>query len=1034
MRALVPWLLLASLPPAQENGPDPAEFFASRVRPLLETRCFKCHGNEGGKAKGGLRLDSREGALRGGDQGPAVVPGNPAKSLLLAAVSYADPDLQMPPQQPLPKAEVEILERWIKAGAPWTDAKPRARKEKEITAKDRAWWAFQPVRDPGGADLDGFILRRLRAEGLSPAPEADRRTLIRRATFDLHGLPPTPEEVESFVRDPAGDAYERLVDRLLASPRYGERMGRRWLDLVRYSESDGHRQDAYRPNAWRYRDYVIRSFNEDKPYDRFIREQLAGDELAPDDPDVLVATGFLRLGMYEFNQRNAFGQWTDILNDLTDVAGDVFLGLGIGCARCHDHKFDPILRADYYRLQAFFAPILWRDDLPLATPKEAAAHLAELGRWEEKTSAIRAEIAAIEKPHLESAARGAIERFIPEIQAMIRKPAAERAPYEHQIAELSWRQVITDQALIDGKIKGKERERWSELRRRLGEFDAGLPKPLPAAFTATDAGPAAPPATIPAPDGRTVEPGPLAVLDRLPIAIEPLPASTGRRTALARWLTRPDHPLTARVMANRIWQHHFGRGLAAASSDFGNLGEKPTHPELLDWLAARFVEGGWSAKKLHRLILASAAYRQSSLHPQAAEARLKDPENRLLWRMSPRRLEAEEIRDALLAASGELDPAAGGPSTDSTGARRSVYTRAIRNTRDPLLEAFDGPEAFSSVAGRNATTTAPQALLMINGAWPLQRAGAFAARLRGAPEDRQIDLAYGLAYGRAPRPEERRAASAFLARGSGGAAAGSDPLLTQATPHRGGQSVRIRGAHVEDRLRIPDDPSFPSGDFTVEAVVQLESLYEDAQVRVIASQWAGRADAPGWSFGVTSVKSKHEPRNLILQVVGDAGYEVIPSDLRVDLHKLHYVAAAVRIRETGEAGITFHLKDLSDPDAPVRTANVRHKVTARYRSNVALVVGGRDGPAGHGWDGLVDEVRISAEALSRDDLLLQEGAPASVVAHWKFEAGAGLLADSAGRLRPLARTAPRAAPGATDAALVDFCHVLLNSSEFLHVD
>jgi hypothetical protein len=1036
--------LLAFQAPAQEPQETPREFFAARVRPLLEARCFKCHGGE--KAKGGLRLDSREALLKGGDQGPAVAPGDAAKSLLLRAVSYADPDLQMPPKEKLPAGEIEILVRWIKSGAPWSDAPRPAKKEKEITAGDRAWWAFQPVRDPAPPalkdatgwcrnDVDRFILDRLRAEGLDPAPEADRPTLIRRLTFDLHGLPPSPEEVESFAGDPSPDAYRKLVERLLASPRYGERMARRWLDLVRYSESDGHRQDAYRPHAWRYRDYVVRAFNEDKPYDRFVAEQLAGDELAPDDPAVTVATGFLRLGMYEFNQRNVFAQWSDILNDVTDVAGDVFLGLGMGCARCHDHKFDPILQSDYYRLQAFFSPILWRDDLPLATPEEARAHAAALRTWEEKTAAVRAEIAALEQPYLDSAAKGAVEKFIPEIQEMIRKAPAERAPYERQIAELAWRQVLYDQSQIDGKIKGKDRERWSELRRRLGEFDAELPRPLPPAFVVTDAGPAAPPTLVPGPGRRDVAPGPIAVLDRLPVSITPTAASTGRRSALARWIARADHPLTARVRVNRLWQHHFGRGLVATSSDFGKLGEKPSHPDLLDWLASRFVEGGWSAKNLDRLILNSAAYRQSSAHPGAARARLRDPENRLLWRMSPRRLEAEEIRDAMLAASGEIDLAPGGAPADSSGPRRTVYTKAIRNTRDALLEAFDAPDAFSSAPGRNVTTTAPQALLLINGAWPLQRAGAFAERLRRAPAEGRIDLAWRLAFGRPPRSDEREAATGFLAGASGAAAdLSADPLLTQPTPHRGGQSVRIRGANVEDRLRLADAPLLPSADFTVEAMVVLESLHEDAQVRVIASQWAGKVDQPGWSLGVTGQKSKHEPRNLILQLVGDAGYEVVPSDLRVDLHKLHYVAVSVRIRETGEGGATFLLKDLSDPDAPVRAASVPHRVTGRYRSKAALVVGGRDGPAGHGWDGLIDEVRISDAALSREELLLHDGAPASVVAHWKFEPAPGILADSAGRQRPLARTAPRAEAGRADAAWIDLCHVLLNSNEFLHVD
>jgi hypothetical protein len=1030
---------------ARDNADEKA-FFESKVRPLLVARCFKCHSAESPKPKGGLRLDSREAILKGGNAGPALVPGNPEKSLLLAAAKWADPDLRMPPKERLPEGEVEILSQWIRKGAPWVEGKAApARKEREITEADKAYWSFRPVANPPlppvqrrdwvRNEIDSFILHRLETEGLSPAPEADRRTLIRRLSFDLHGLPPSPEEVDAFVADPAPDAYEKLIDRLLASPRYGARWARHWLDLVRYSESDGYRQDAFRPNVWPYRDYVIRSLNEDKPYDRFVTEQLAGDELAPDDPNVRVATTFLRLGMYEWNQRDVVRQWADVLNDLTDVTGDVFLGLGMGCARCHDHKFDPILRSDYYRLQAFFTPILWRDDLTLASPKEQADHRTALHGWEQKTEAVRGEIAKIERPFLEKAERDAIERFVPEIREMIRKPVAGRTPLEHQIAELAFRQVVTDRAQIDGKIKGAQREEWSKLKRRLAEFDEFRPKPLPAAFVAADAGPLAPPTSIPG-EKREIQPGPLTVLAAFPIQISALPDSTGRRTALARWITRPDHPLTARVMVNRIWQSHFGRGLVATSSDFGHLGDRPSHPELLDRLASRFIAGGWRLKDLHRLILGSAAYRQSSVPADLARGHLKDPENRLLWKGNTRRLDAEQIRDAMLAASGELDPAAGGPSADPSSPRRTIYTQALRNTRDPLIDAFDAPDAFASAAGRNVTTTATQALLLINGAWPLQRADAFAKRVgkESSPEER-IERAYRFAFGRCPRSDERDEALAFLGTTPGERRlAPVESPLVQATPHRGGQSVRIRGAEIEDRLRLPDSPSLPSGDFTIEAIVLLDSLYEDAAVRVIASQWKGKVEEAGWSFGVTSLKSKHEPRNLILQLVGEEGYEVIPSDLRVELHKAHYVAASVRIRETGESGITFYLKDLTDPEAPLRTASVRHKVSGRYRSNAAVVVGGRDGPASHGWDGLIDELRLSNVALSREQLLIHDGDARAAVAHWKFEPEPGVLLDSSGHQPPLTRTSRPAAPRTASPALVDFCHVLLNSNEFLYVD
>ena len=1034
-------LLLAAVPGgAQETDPRQAEFFESKVRPLLTARCFKCHGPEAPKPKGGLRLDSREGALKGGNGGPAVVPGNLEKSLLVTHVKSTDPDLRMPPKEALPAGEVAILVQWIQSGAAWVnDAKAKAagRKEKKITDEDRRWWAFQPVK-PVDGNLDGFIRAKLEAEGLTGAPEAGRETLLRRATYDLHGLPPTPEEIDAFLGDQRPGAWERVVDRLLASPRYGERWARHWLDLVRYAESDGYKQDGYRPNAWPYRDYVVKSFNADKPYDRFVQEQLAGDEIAPGDPDVLVATGFLRHSIYEYNQRNAPGQWADILTDLTDVTGDVFLGLGMGCARCHDHKYDPILQRDYFALQSFFAAANWRYDLPLLTPAQKADYEAKQRIWEEKAAAVLAEIAKIERGHTAAAAKVVIVKFLPELLEMYNKPAAQRTPYEQQIAELIERQAREEGGNIDGRIKGAEREKWSALKQKLAEFNAIKPKDPVLGLVVADVAPTAPPTTIPGDaTKRVIEPAFLTVLGLPAPKIEGTAASTGRRLALARWITSPTNPLAARVMVNRVWQQHFGRGLVSSSSDYGRLGEKPTHPELLDWLASRLVKEGWSLKAMHRLMMTSATYRQASVHPSPAAARLKDPENRWLWRMNPRRLDSEEVRDGMLAASGELDPAMGGPSVDWNAPRRAVYTKVLRNTKDPLLEAFDAPENFSSVPGRNATTTATQSLLMINGRWPLERAQAFAGRLKGSNEE-IVERAWRTACGRGPTDLERERSLVFLSRhapGAGGAAA--DLPLVQSMPDRGGQAARVRNGHVEDRLRLSDMRSFPEADFTVEAIVVLDSVFEDAQVRVIASQWDGNVQHRGWSLGVTGEKSKHQPRSLILQLVGNAGYEVIPSDLRIALHKTHYVAASVKIAETGEAGITFTLLDLSDPEAPTRTANVKHKSTAEYRSTAAFVIGGRDGQDGHGWEGLIDEVRLSRAALSKDQLLIQDTEVPSgqIAGHWRFESDPGFLRDSSGVQPPLGRPAKgKAAPAASEAGLVDFCHVLLNSNSFLYVD
>ena len=396
-----------------------------KAQAVLEQNCFKCHSHASGKHKGGLLLDSRDALLEGGDTGPAIVAGKPEESLLLKAVSHRDPDLQMPLKEgKLPDADIAALTEWVKAGAPWEKEAPgietagvKKRVIGKITDEDRQWWAFQPVKNVKpptvrkGAvlrnDVDRFIAARLEKENLTPSPEASLTVLIRRVTFDLTGLPPTPQDVDSFLADTSPDAYDRLVDRLIASPHYGERMARQWLDLVRYSDGDGYRADDYRPDAWRYRDYVIRSFNADKPYTRFVQEQLAGDELFPDEPEAIIATGYLRHGIYEWNARDVRGQWDTILNDLTDTTGDVFFGLGLQCARCHDHKFDPILQRDYFRLRAYFAPIQPGDRLA-ATADEVAAHEAAMKTWNKKTTALRAELAQLEQPYLDKAEKGAV--------------------------------------------------------------------------------------------------------------------------------------------------------------------------------------------------------------------------------------------------------------------------------------------------------------------------------------------------------------------------------------------------------------------------------------------------------------------------------------------------------------------------------------------------------------------------------------------------------------------------------------------------
>jgi mono/diheme cytochrome c family protein len=1041
---------------AADTKEEGVQFYEQKIKPILAENCYRCHSHAANKARSGLVLDSLNGLLKGGDNGPAIVPGAPDKSLLIKAVRHAGEDLQMPPGgKKLPDEQIELLAQWVKMGAPAPEAGKEARVRGKITEEDRAWWAFQPLRQPPVPavkedgwcrnEIDRFILQKLQAKGLRPAPEADRQALIRRVYFDLIGLPPTPREVEQFLADTSADAYEKLIDRLLASPHYGERWARHWLDLVRYAESDGFRLDEYRPHAWRYRDYVIASFNQDKPYDRFVQEQLAGDEIDPDNPEALTATAFLRHTIYEYNQRDVRSQWADMLNDLTDVTGDVFLGMGMGCARCHDHKFDPILQKDYYRLQAFFTPFLPRDDIPLATAAQQAEYRAQLAKWEEMTADLRRQIDAIEEPKRQSAAKGAIQKFPDDIQAMMLKPVEQRAPLEHQLAELAYRQVLYEFARIETKLKDEEKQKHAALKRQLAEFDKYRPAPLPAGMTVTDVGPVAPPTVIPKKaDAQPIEPGFLSVLDEKPAAITPLAHSTGRRTALARWITQPDNPLSTRVIVNRIWQYHFGRGLVATASDFGRLGEKPTHLELLDWLAVRFVADGWSFKKMHRLILTSATYRQTAVG--ASRGSLVDPENRLLWRGGTRRLDAEQIRDAILSATGELDRTMGGPSVDAVKPRRTIYTKVVRNIREPLLDVFDSPEGFTSTAQRNVTTTATQALLLLNSQSFMQRARALADRLmkenRSASDEERITAAYRLAYGRAPTAAERGAAVRFLseqARRINPNDSGGPGFYSEKMPHREGKAALLQPGGPQVRLQVPDSPDFPAGDFTIEAFVLLRSVYEDGTVRTIASHWDGDRRHAGWSLGVTSKKSAYKPQTLVLQLWGgkDANdYEAVFSGLHVALNKPYFVAAAVKLGDTSKAGVTFYAKDLSNDEEPMQVAHVEHKLTRHDRPKAMFTIGGHDSQPLRTWDGLIDDVRLSNAALRQEQLLLtSEAVLDSTVGFWRFEAKPDPYHDASGHGHAIRLPAgPKNGADPRTAALVDFCHVLLNSNEFLYVD
>jgi hypothetical protein len=675
-----------------------------------------------------------------------------------------------------------------------------------FTAEQLNHWAYQKVqkpKPPGGGNrawvrnpVDAFVLAKLESKGLKPAPVADKVTLLRRATFDLTGLPPTPEEVEAFLADNSPAAFEKVVDRLLASPHYGEKWARHWLDLARYAESDGFKADDTRPNIWRYRDYVIKAFNEDKPYDRFIKEQIAGDELWPDDPDALVATGFNRHYPDEYNARNLRQRRQEILNDITDTVGAVFLGSTIGCARCHNHKYDPILQKDYYRLQAFFAPMRAKDDIVLVTPAAQAEYQRKLAQWQEQTKEIRERIAKIEAPVAKSIYDDSFEKYPEDIQLAITTPPEKRDTMQWLMYhKAQWQLnygVDEDGAGVAQKLKGEKKKEWEALRKELAAFDDIKPKPLPIGSGIVDVGLEAPTTYVLKGGGydafgEEVQPGFLTILDRGPAKIVPSKiGTTGRRTALANWLAAPDNPLTARVMVNRLWHYHFGRGIVGTPSDFGEMRDMETHRELLDWLAATFVEQGWSVKKMSRMIMLSNAYQQSSAFD--AGATKVDPDDKLLWRYHRQRLSGEEIRDAILAVSGRINWRMGGPSvfpeipkemdvrggwrrneSEDQTTRRSIYTFVRRNSRYPMFQAFDMPDTHESCSRRGVSTTAPQALNLLNDKTILLSAQSFAGRVlkeSSADVNRQIAVAYRLALSREPDAEERKMAISFLERQS----------------------------------------------------------------------------------------------------------------------------------------------------------------------------------------------------------------------------------------------------------------------------
>ncbi|WZP00322.1 PSD1 and planctomycete cytochrome C domain-containing protein [Isosphaeraceae bacterium EP7] len=739
---------------------------------MLVEHCYSCHSAEGKRIKGNLRLDNKADWLKGGDLGPAVVPGNLEESLLITAVRYKDESIQMPPKGKLDDRQIEFLTEWVVMGAP-APAMDLAASTKPASdgERNKAAWGFKPPSNPTpppvssaispGNGLDQFILAQLEAQGLKPAPAADKRTLIRRATFDLTGLPPTSKEVDAFLADDAPDAFDRVVGRLLASPRYGERWGRHWLDVARYADSNGLDENVAHGNAWRYRDYVVSAFNRDTPYDQFLVEQLAGDLLPKADSvevqhERLIATGFLTLGPKVLAEVDKTKMEMDIIDEQIDTLGRAVLGLTIGCARCHDHKFDPITAADYYALAGVFKSTKTMDSF------------TTVARWHENTLATEPELARNAAHEAEvAAAKAEIARQVTAADEHVRATKAEGATLPEK---------------LDTLYPEETKARLTKLRADLATLEKAAPV-MPSAMGVTEGTATDVAVHI---RGSHLTLGKVIPRRAPEVFSEASPPSFGGsksgRLELARWLVEPEHPLTSRVMVNRIWRWHFGRGLVSTTDNFGTNGALPTHPELLDWLARRFVAEGWSVKAMHRLIMLSKTYQMSS-EPDA-DALQKDPEDRLYWRWDVRRLEAEEIRDALLAVSGSLDETMGGSllqvdnrayffdhtSRDKTGyetRRRSLYLPIVRNHLYNMFQLFDTTDGNVMNGDRATTTVAPQALFMLNSDLVLQAARTLAADLITRPQTDdagRIRQLYEQTLGRSPAPEESRRNLAFLER------------------------------------------------------------------------------------------------------------------------------------------------------------------------------------------------------------------------------------------------------------------------------
>jgi len=927
--------------------PDALVFFEEQVRPVLERRCVRCHGGE--HVRGELNFATRETTLQGGESGALINWDQTHESLLLRAISYDDVDYEMPPTGKLPEAEIETLTRWVAMGMPWTPgeagnlADPQGQTthaEGPVSIEEgREYWAYRPLVRPQVPEvddaqwsenpIDAFIYARLAANGLSPSPEADRITLIRRATYNLTGLPPTPEEVDAFINDDRPDAWERVIDRLLASPHYGEQWARHWMDIARYAETNGYERDGTKQNIWRYRDYLIRAFNDDEPYDRFVREHIAGDLLADGNADSVIATGFMRLQIWDDEPVDRVQARADYISDIVDTTSGAFLATSVGCARCHDHKRDPILQSDYYAMYAFFNNIEEADRrspgaimVSLRDEPHTDEQRQELEQWDNRVRELREQVALAEQAFIQATAtrfeqaepqpiapdsRGehqawrymtetpadgwflqqfddrawptanggfgfsVNQSFLPnewssdniylrrtfrltEIPRYLTLSIAHKGPTAVYINGIqvyqangatgqSHRQVQLPAAALNALVIGSNSfavtsnegpdaiqfvdaglysgvvdprlairaaidaggeaalgaEALAQYRLARSELDRLLATPVSQpypAMVATEQGRDAPEqhihqrgnANVP---GETVEPRfPMVLGGQVPLIPE-LPEgtnATGRRLALADWLASADNPLTARVMVNRIWQYQFGRGIVRSSSDFGQLGDQPTHPELINYLASEFIERDWSIKQMQRLIMTSRAYRMSSA---ANDAGLQvDPGNNLFWRFDMRRLTAEEFRDSLLMVNGSLNPERFGPSiftlmpdevlqtasrpdqawgrsTEAQRNRRSIYIHVKRSLREPLLASLDQAPTDSPCPVRFATTVPTQSLITLNSEVMQVESAEFAQRLRreaGDSLEAQVRLGLHLVMCREPSEQEVASNVAFVQR------------------------------------------------------------------------------------------------------------------------------------------------------------------------------------------------------------------------------------------------------------------------------